>query len=114
MLQSLGDAPLSTCQFDFSSVLTDVSTVVKVARLVEIVGVGAYIGAASLIVDPSILTAAATILTIEARHQTILNILEGGTAVPQAFDIPLVPQEVLALAGGFISGCDVGIESALE
>ena len=82
----------------------------SVARLVENVGVAAYIGAANLIVDPSILTAAATIVTVEARHQSILNILNGGTAIPQAFDIPLLPQEVLALAGGFIPGCDVGIQ----
>jgi hypothetical protein len=93
--------------------LTDVKTMATVARLVENVGVGAYLGAANLIVDPSILTAAATILTVEARHQTILNVLNGGTAIPQAFDIPLVPQEVLALAGAFISGCDVGIQGEL-
>lgn len=80
-----------------------------VARLVENVGVGAYLGAAHLLDDPVLLTAAASILTVEARHQTILNVLNGGTAIPQAFDIPLDPQEVLAIAGGFISGCDTGI-----
>ena len=81
----------------------------KVARLVEYVGVGAYLGAAHLVQDPVLLTAAASIVTVEARHQSILNVLNSGTAIPQAFDIPLLPQEVLALAGGFISGCDVGI-----
>jgi len=71
--------------------------------------VSAYAGAAHLISDPRLLSAAASILTVEARHQTVLNILSSGTSIPQAFDIPLVPQEVLAIAGGFISGCDVGV-----
>ena len=80
-----------------------------VARLVENVGVTAYLGAAHIITDPIILTAAGSILTVEARHQTILNVLNAGTAIPQAFDFALTPNEVLALAGPFISGCDLGI-----
>ena len=81
------------------------------ARVVEMVGVGAYLGAASLVSDPQLLTAAASILTVEARHQTMLNVLSGsGAAIPQAFDIPLSPSQVLAIAGGFIQpGCDLGV-----
>jgi hypothetical protein len=82
---------------------------VTIARIVENVGVGAYLGAAHLIEDPRILTAAASILTIESRHQTVLNLFEGGSAISQPFDIPLLPQEVLAIAGSFISGCDLGV-----
>lgn len=80
-----------------------------VARLVENVGVTAYLGAANLISDPVLLTGAGSILTVEARHQTILNVLNSGTAIPQAFDLAFTPNEVLALAGPFISGCDVGV-----
>lgn len=109
VITSFGATPLSTCKFDFSSVLTDVSTMGPVARLVENVGVGAYLGAAHLVQDPVVLTAAASIVTVEARHQTVLNVLQGGSAIPQAFDIPLLPQEVLAIAGPFISGCDLGV-----
>ncbi|KAI9507175.1 ferritin-like domain-containing protein [Russula earlei] len=109
ILIAFGETPLTSCQFDFSSVLTDVSTMATVARVVENVGVGAYLGAAHLIQDPRVLTAAASIVTIEARHQTILNIFQGGSAIPQSFDIPLLPQEVLAIAGSFISGCDLGV-----
>jgi len=108
---SLGAQPINSCQFDFSSVLTDVTTMSNVARLVENTGVAAYLGAASLVTDPRLLTAAASILTVEARHQTVLNILNSGTAIPQAFDIALVPQEILAIAGTFISGCDVGVKA---
>ena len=80
-----------------------------IARVVENLGVGAYLGAAHLITDPALLTAAGSILTVEARHQTILNVLNNGVSIPQAFDIALLPNEVLAVAGAFISGCDTGI-----
>lgn len=52
--------------------------------------------------------------SIEARHQTTLNILNGATFVPQAFDMALTPPQVLALAGGFLTGCtadDLGLTS---
>lgn len=80
-----------------------------VARLVENVGVTAYLGAAHLLNEPVLLTTAGSILTAEARHQTILNVLNSGTAIPQAFDFAFTPSEVLALARPFISGCDLGI-----
>jgi len=108
-IQDNGGQPIIDCKFDFSSVLTDVSTMVATARVVENVGVGAYLGAAHLIADPGLLTSAASILTVEARHQTILNILNGKSSIPQSFDIGLTPSQVLAIAGGFISGCDLGI-----
>jgi hypothetical protein len=81
------------------------------ARVVENVGVAAYLGAASLLTDPLLLTAAGSILTVEARHQTILNVLSGsGTAIPSAFDIAFTPSEVLALAAPFLAGpCDLGV-----
>jgi hypothetical protein len=111
-LNALGSSPPDSCQFNFDSVLTDVPTMAAVARVVELVGVGAYSGAANLITDPQILTAAATILTVEARHQTLLNVMSStGSSIPQAFDIALTPSEVLAIAGSFISGCDLGIPS---
>ena len=81
------------------------------ARIVEAVGVSAYLGGAALMSDPVLLTSAASILTVEARHQTILNILSGvGTTIPDPFDFALTPSEVLALVGPFFKGpCDLGI-----
>lgn len=109
-LTNLGVSPNSTCTFNFDSALTDVATMAATARIVENVGVAAYLGAAMLVTDPQLLEAAASILTVEARHQTVLNILSGtGTAIPSAFDIAMTPSEVLAIAGPFISGCDLGI-----
>lgn len=109
-LTSFGAQPVTSCKFDFSSVLTDVATMSATARLVENLGVSAYIGGASLLSDPRLLVSAGSILTVEARHQTVLNILSGtGVVVPQAFDVGFTPSEVLAIASGFISGCDLGI-----
>ncbi|EGO01538.1 hypothetical protein SERLA73DRAFT_176866 [Serpula lacrymans var. lacrymans S7.3] len=108
-IQALGGQPISGCSFNFSSALTDVTTMAATARAVENVGVSAYLGASSLITNPVLATAAASIMTVEARHQTVLNILNGQSAIPQAFDIALNPSEVLAIAGSFVSGCDVGV-----
>jgi hypothetical protein len=106
-IKAIGGEPITGCTFNFDKALGDVATMGDVARLVEDVGVGAYLGAATLISDPNLLTAAASILTVEARHQTILNLLIGGTAIPQAFDIPLGPEQVMALVSPIISGCTI-------
>jgi len=109
-LIAVGAEPVPNCTFSFGDALKDVTTMAAVARVVEAVGVGAYLGGSVLIDDKSILVAAASILTIEARHQSFLNILNGANAIPQPFDIPLTPSQVLAIAGGFIQGCgDLGI-----
>jgi hypothetical protein len=101
-----GEKPLSGCSFNFDPVLTDVATMAGVARVVEHVGVAAYLGGADILDDKNFLAAAATILTVEARHQSFLNIVGGATTVPQGFDVALTPQDVLSIAGAFVSGCD--------
>jgi len=105
-----GATPLK-CNFKFDSALVDVPTMAATARVVEYVGSAAYLGGATLLNDPVFLDAAASILTVEARHQTVLNIMSGtGSAVAQAFDMPFTAAEVLSIAGGFIDGpCDLGI-----
>ena len=84
------------------------------ARLLEQAGAGAYLGALPLIGNMDVLVAAGTIATIEARHQAILNIFNRGSPLPQAFDIALLPNEVLTIAGPLISGCDLGIQCGLS
>ncbi|KAF5390407.1 hypothetical protein D9757_005275 [Collybiopsis confluens] len=109
-LTAVGASPISGCTFNFDSALTDVTTMAATARVVENLGVAAYLGAASLLQDPQLLEAAGSILTVEARHQTVLNILSGsGTAIPSAFDLAMTPSEVLAIASPFISGCTIGL-----
>jgi hypothetical protein len=108
-LTAFGLQPLS-CSLDFSSALTSVSVMLPIARVVEYTGVSAYLGATQLIQDPTVLAAAASIMTNEARHQSVLNLMSGASPLPQAFDIPFLPNEVLAIAGAFFSGpCNTGI-----
>lgn len=109
LLAALGEQPITGCQFDFGSVLSSVSAMAPVARIVEDLGVAAYLGAAHLMSDPVLLTDAASILTVEARHQTVLNILNGGSALPQAFNLVFTPTQVLAVASPFISGCTIDV-----
>ncbi|KAK2462308.1 hypothetical protein APHAL10511_005614 [Amanita phalloides] len=112
-IKSFGSTPITSCKFNFGSALSSVSVMAPTARIVETVGVAAYLGAAHLISNPSVLTTAGSILTVEARHQTILNVLSGtGSAIPSAFDIALSPQEVLAMVVPFFNGpCDLGVQA---
>jgi len=112
-LNANNEKPVSGCKFDFSSVLGDVKTMATFARVVEQVGVSAFLGAAPLVTSRSLLGSAATVLTVEARHQTLLNTLNGGSAIPQAFDQALTPQQILSLAAPLITGCDLGIQPNL-
>ncbi|TNY21261.1 ferritin-like domain-containing protein [Rhodotorula diobovata] len=98
--------PFASCGFNFDAALSDPVTFLRTARVLEAVGVSAYLGAAHLLTDPSLLLAASSIVTLEARHQSLLNVLNGGSFNPQAFDIALTPQAVLSLAGPFLTGCD--------
>jgi hypothetical protein len=67
-----------------------------------------YLGAAPLIKQAAILTAAAEIVTVEARHQTFIRIASKAVPVPNAFDTPLGPRSVFTLASQFITGCPNG------
>jgi hypothetical protein len=108
-LTAWGTQPL-TCNFKFDSALTDVNTMAATARVVEFAGVSAFLGAAHLL-PKDLIDSAGSILTVEARHSTLLNVFSGqGSSIPSPFDIGLTPQEILGIAGGFIDGpCDLGL-----
>jgi hypothetical protein len=109
-IKNFGSQPITNCQFNLDAVLKDVTTLAASARLIEYVGVSAYLGATTVLKDPRLIAAAAAIGSVEGRHQTVLNAFSSnGNSIPSAFDIPLNPSEVLALAGPFITGCDLGV-----
>jgi hypothetical protein len=56
----------------------------------------------------AVLTAAAEIVTVEARHQTFIRSALKANPVPNAFDTPLDPRAVFTLASQFITSCPNG------
>ncbi len=101
-----GVKPVQPCTYNFG--FTDAASMVGTAAVLENVGVSAYLGAAALVSDGSILTTAGSILTVEARHQTFIRTASKAVAVPQAFDTPLSPKQVFSLAAPFIQSCPEG------
>jgi len=111
-----GCEPVSACTYNFNLGTTrnnkkDINTVLATAELLESTGVKAYDGAiASLIQctadgsvdDATIVTAAATIATVEARHAAYLRTLLGLDPFPFAFDPTLTPNQVLCAARQFV------------
>lgn len=101
-----GVKPVQPCQYNFG--FTDAAGMVATASVLESVGISAYLGGGPLIVDKSILGTAASILTIEARHQTFIRAATKIAAVPQPFDTALSPKQVFSLAAPFITSCPEG------
>lgn len=101
-----GVQPVQPCTYNFG--LTDAAGMVATAAILESVGVSAYLGAAPLVSDSSILSTAGSILTIEARHQSFIRVASAVAASPSPFDTPLGPKAVFSLAAPFIESCPEG------
>lgn len=102
VITQLGGEPVTRAQYDFG--VTDAASFLATAATVENLGVSAYDGAAASIQDPMLLTAAGSIVAVEARHAAYLNLVIGENPFPAAFETPLAPADVLEVAGGFIVG----------
>ena len=102
-IQSLGGTPKPACTYNFN--YTSVDSFLAIGKVLEDTGVSAYDGAVRLIKNPALLTAAATIATVEGRHAAYLRLITGDIPFPSAFDAAKTMTEVLAAAGGFIVSC---------
>ncbi|KAH8915373.1 hypothetical protein BT69DRAFT_1271826 [Atractiella rhizophila] len=102
-LQAAGVEPIKESEYIFSS--TDVRSFLAVAQILEGVGISAYLGAAPLIKDPAYLSAAGSILTIEARHNAFIRYVNGQSPFPTTLDAGISPRSVVTLAASmFVPG----------
>ncbi|MCC6704741.1 MAG: ferritin-like domain-containing protein [Thermomicrobiales bacterium] len=102
VITGLGGEPVAAATYDFG--VTDAQSFLMTAAAVENLGVSAYNGAGAFIENPELLTAAGSIVAVEARHAAYLNQITGVPAFSDAFETPLTPDEVLEIAGPFIVG----------
>jgi hypothetical protein len=103
-----GAKPVEPCEYNFDAALASADAMVKTARVLEAVGVSAYLGAAPMVQSKDVLGAAASIVTVEARHQAFIRVASGAEPVPAAFDTALQPRAVFTLAAAFIKSCPEG------
>lgn len=101
-ISSLGGDPVAEAAYDFGDAYTNPTAFLATAMALESTGVSAYDGAGQYITDPDLLTAAGSIVAVEARHASYLNLLNGQIPFPDAFEKPLTRDDVLAIAGPFI------------
>jgi rubrerythrin len=102
VITDLGGEPVAEATYDFGDAYTDPMAFMMTAAALENTGVSAYDGAAQFITDPELLTAAGSIVAVEARHASYLNLLTGEIPFPAPFESPLTMDEVLEIAGPFI------------
>jgi Ferritin-like domain len=108
--KALGSKAAKEPKFDFKGANTNVETFMKTAAVLENTGVHAYSGQALNIKHAAYVKAAISILTIEARHASVIGLLNdptGESIAPNGpFDTPLPAAKVLAAVKetGFILG----------
>jgi len=110
-IKAMGGRPVSKPDFQFADAVTDEGKYRATAEVLEETGVRAYLGQAAHIFQPKILTVAATILAIEARHASWIRFLNvtpvadtppDALPAPRTFDKPASERATLSKAGGFI------------
>ena len=98
--KALGSKAAKEPKFDFKGANTNVEMFMKTAAVLENTGVHAYSGQALNIKSAAYVKAAISILTIEARHASVIGLLNdptGESIAPNGpFDTPLTAAKVLA------------------
>ena len=109
VITNLGGTPVPPCVYNFDGALASVQSFLATSMTLENTGVMAYDGAIDLIESRQIQTAGATIATVEARHASYFNLLNGSNPFPAAFDTPVEPPQIIeaVLATGLIVSCPV-------
>ena len=108
--KALGSKAAKEPKFDFKGANTNAGMFMKTSQVLENTGVHAYSGQALNIKQAAYVKAALSILTIEARHASVIGLLNdpsGEMIAPNGpFDTPLSAGKVLAAVKetGFIVG----------
>lgn len=102
VISDLGGEPVEEATYDFG--YTDAASFLATAAALENTGVRAYDGAGKYLENPDLLTAAGGIVAVEARHASYLNLITGELPFPEGFEKPATKDEVLKIAGPFITG----------
>jgi hypothetical protein len=108
--KALGSKAVKSPNFDFKGIPANQAMFAATAQVLENTGVHAYLGQAGNIKNPAYLGAAASIVTIEARHSGAIGLINGsaggGIAPSGPFDKPYTAAKVLAAvkSTGFIVG----------
>jgi hypothetical protein len=100
-VEELNGEPVSEGEYEFG--YETPSEFLGVAKALENTGVAAYAGAAPSIVSTEILTTAAGIHSVEARHASFLNLVNSASPFPEAVDEAKSMSEVLEVAGNFVT-----------
>ncbi len=99
-IKDLGGKPVKAPKVSFP--YTDTKSFVKLATTIEDTGVSAYNGVAPEIKSKDVLTAAGSIVQVEARHAAAMGLQNGTSPAPDAFDPTLTQQEVLKAVQPFL------------
>ena len=102
-IKQLGGTPVAEATYDFGYG-NDPQKFLATAQALENTGVRAYDGAASALTTADLLTAAGTIVAVEARHAAYLDLLTGHVPFPAPFEQPATRADVLKIVGPFIVG----------
>jgi rubrerythrin len=100
-IETLGGTPVEEAEYDFG--YETPTEFLAVGMALENTGVAAYAGAAPSVVNNDVLAAAAGIHSVEARHAAFLNLVNGAHPYPNGVDEAKSMEEVLEIAGGFVT-----------
>ncbi|EED16603.1 conserved hypothetical protein [Talaromyces stipitatus ATCC 10500] len=102
-IKQAGATPVAACQYNFP--ITDVTSFVNLATVLEGVGVSAYLGAATAISSKEILNVAAAITVSEGLHQAIQRASLLDVVSANIAGTPLTPNAIFTIASSFITAC---------